>query len=74
VLVMAGKSRLQTLEARADRLMDQHHDRPMNAAIAALPDAELYRLLALGRDDYPAFEIELNTRPPEMPQNDKTDR
>ena len=71
---MAGKSRLQTLEARASRLMDQHHHRPLNAAIAALSDAELHRLMALGLGDYPAFEIELNTRPPEMPQNDKTDR
>ena len=62
---MAGKPRLDMLEARAERVLAQHRPDPLRDAIEALPDDELTRLVALGRSDPAAFQRALTELTPD---------
>lgn len=44
---MAGKSRIRILEERAQRILAQRRDGPMQKAIAAMTDEEIDQLLRL---------------------------
>jgi len=44
---MAGKSRIRALEERAQRLIAQRRDDPIQQAIEAMTDAEIAQLLQL---------------------------
>ena len=44
---MAGKSRVRVLEERAQRILSQRRDDPMQKAIEALTDEEIDRLMKI---------------------------